>query len=171
MTTFTIRQAILSDAESIARVRVDTWRSVYKGIVSAELLDRLSVDRDAARWRENLSSPQPVFVYVAEVENQVVGFATGGAERSSDPDYGGEVYAIYILPQFQGQGIGRALIDAGRLWLLGRGFTNMLIWVLKDNLAARAFYVAQGGQEVREKPVEIGPQTLPEIGYGFTLTQ
>ena len=170
MKPFTLREAALSDAEGIARVRVDTWRSAYKGIVSAETLDNLSVERDAARWRENLSSSRPVFVYVAVVENQVVGFAIGGAERNGDPDYAGELYAIYILPQFQGQGIGQALMKAGRQWLIGHGFANMLIWVLKDNQAARAFYIAQGGRLAREKPVEIGSQTLSEVGYGFTLT-
>jgi ribosomal protein S18 acetylase RimI-like enzyme len=171
MTAFSIRQATISDAEGIARVRVNTWRSAYKGIVSAEMLDWLSVDRDAARWRENLSSPQSVFVYVAEAESQIVGFATGGAERSGDPDYTSEVYAIYILPQFQGQGIGRALMEAGRQWLVGQSFTNMLFWVLKDNLAARAFYAALGGKLVSEKTIEIGPQTLAEVGYGFSLKE
>ena len=169
MTIFTVRKAILSDSEGIARVRVDTWRAAYKGIVLDEILESLSVERDTARWQENFASSRSPFVFVAEVEGQVVGFACGGPERSRDPEYAGELYAIYILPECQGQGIGRALLDASRSWLRAHGFTSMLIWVLKENLPACGFYAALGGLPVRQKPVEIGPQTLVEVGYGFEL--
>ena len=169
MTIFTVRKAILSDAEGIARVRVDTWRAAYKGIVLDEILESLSVERDTARWQENFAGSRLPFTFVAEVEGQVVGFACGGPERSQDPQYAGELYAIYILPECQGQGIGRALLDASCKWLGEHGYSSMLIWVLKDNQPARAFYAALGGVVARQKPVEIGPQTLVEVGYGFEL--
>ena len=167
MAEFTIRNAVVDDSEGIARVRVDTWRVAYKGILSDETLGNLSVEQDTARWQENFANQRPPFTFVAEAAGGVVGFACGGPERSRDPGYAGELYAIYILPQRQGQGIGKALMAASRRWLVVQGYTNMLIWVLKDNLPARAFYAAQGGRPVREKPVEIGPQTLVEVGYGY----
>jgi ribosomal protein S18 acetylase RimI-like enzyme len=48
-----------------------------------------------------------------------------------------------------------------------RGHTSMLLWVLNDNLPARKFYEALGGKILREKPISIGDQTLPEISYGW----
>jgi hypothetical protein len=42
----------------------------------------------------------------------------------------------------------------------------VLLWVLKDNLPARKFHEVIGRKYLREKPVEIGNQTLIEVGYG-----
>ena len=108
MVTFSIRDAVLADAEGIARVRVETWRAAYQGIVLDEVLDALSVERDTARWQDNFANNRLPFVFVAEVDGGVVGFACGGPERGRDPEYAGELYAIYILPRRQGQGVGKA---------------------------------------------------------------
>ena len=48
-----------------------------------------------------------------------------------------------------------------------RGFSSMLLWVLKDNLPSRKFYEAVGGKYLREKPMVIGNQTLIEVAYGW----
>ena len=51
------------------------------------------------------------FIYVAENEaGQIVGFADGGPERARDMTFKGELYAIYILNDYQRQGVGRHLI-------------------------------------------------------------
>lgn len=51
--------------------------------------------------------------------------------------------------------------------LCARGFSSMLLWVLKDNLPAHKFYEAIGGKYLREKPIKIGNQTLIEVAYGW----
>jgi GNAT superfamily N-acetyltransferase len=103
---------------------------------------------------------------VAEQDGQIVGFVSGGPERSGDSLYSGEVYAIYILPAHQRKGIGRLLIREAVQALLAQGFSNMLIWVLSDN-PSRTFYEALGGEFVREQPIQIGAQTLTEAAYGW----
>jgi hypothetical protein len=40
-----IRQAILEDAEAIAKVHVASWQAAYKGLMPAEFLASLSVER------------------------------------------------------------------------------------------------------------------------------
>jgi ribosomal protein S18 acetylase RimI-like enzyme len=59
------------------------------------------------------------------------------------------------------------LVDAVMRELSKRGFSSMLLWVLKDNLPARKFYEALGGIYLREKPIEIGSQRLIEVAYGW----
>jgi ribosomal protein S18 acetylase RimI-like enzyme len=50
------------------------------------------------------------FIYVIEDRaGQIVGFADGGQERTGDPVYKGELYAIYILDAYQRQGLGRRI--------------------------------------------------------------
>jgi len=165
---FHIRLAHTDDADALARVHVDTWRTSYVGIVPDEHLAQLSYAKRAERWRENFATFTPAqFVLVAENELQrVIAFALGGPERENDPIYKGELYGLYVLKEYQRQGLGRRLVETvtARLWR--DGFRTMLIWVLAEN-PARDFYAALGGKPVREKMVTIGGKPLREIGFGW----
>ena len=168
---FIVRDALVADAAGIARVHVETWRAAYAGIVPDAVLAGLSIEQRTQRWQESIANlPADHYCFVAAAgDGQVVGFASGGPELREDPYYKGELYALYVLPQYQGRGMGRALLQAGAAWLRQRGFSNMLIWVLKDNQAGRAFYAALGGRPVREMPIAIGGTLLQEVGYGYEL--
>jgi ribosomal protein S18 acetylase RimI-like enzyme len=165
----TIRPARLEDALGIGKVQVDSWRSSYKSLIADSFLATLSYERRAQVWSQNLSDPHSnSFLYVAESSpEELIGFVSAGPEREGDPIYKGELYAIYLLQQAQRQGLGRKLMDMVMRELVERGFSAMLLWVLKDNLPARKFYEAAGGEYVREKSVEIGRQSLIEVAYGW----
>jgi len=167
--TIHIRPANAADAPAIARVNVDSWRSTYAGIVAEDFLATLSYERSTKKWANYLADPETASnLYVAETDHdEIIGFVSAGPERDGDPDYHGEVYAIYLLQEAQGQGTGRELIQTAMRGLRERGFTSMLLWVLKDNLPSRKFYEAVGGEYLREKPVEIGSQVLMEVAYGY----
>lgn len=127
----TIRKATEDDAKGMAKVHVDTWRTTYTGIVPDEYLNNLSYQERENMWRQAIPHGG---VYVAEVDGKVVGFANGGKERSGNyPDYGSELYAIYILKEYQGQGIGEKLVLSVAKNLVDQGYTSMLVLVLEDN--------------------------------------
>lgn len=162
-----IRPALVTDAAGIARVHVDTWRAAYQGIINAEILDGLSVEQRTQRWLGQLEAPAPKsFLLVAEQAGSVIGFASGGLERTDDPLYKGEIYGLYLRPENHRQGIGRRLVEAGVMTMLENGLPSMLIWVLRDN-PSRWFYEAIGGQYVREQEVDIRGQMLWEVAYGW----
>jgi ribosomal protein S18 acetylase RimI-like enzyme len=165
----TIRRARPEDAPGIARAHVDSWRTTYQGLIADEILQDLSYERRAERWRESLSDPQDQdFVYVAEGETgEILGFVSAGPERSGDPDYRGEVMAIYLLQSAQGQGLGRRLMQAAAAELARRGFDSLLLWVLKENTPARKFYEALGGVYLRDQSLEIGGREYVEAAYGW----
>jgi mycothiol synthase len=58
---------------------------------------------------------------------------------SSDPAMG-EIYVIGVDPDFQGLGLGRALVVAGLAWLAAVGETVGMLYVEDTNAAARALY-------------------------------
>ena len=153
----------------MAKVHVDSWRTTYKGIVPDDFLDGMSYATSEARWRRisaQTSRAYAMFVAVDEGGN-IVGFATGGRERSGDEAFDGELYAIYLLQGYQRQGIGQALFRRIVQHLIAHGFRSMLIWVLADNPACR-FYESMGGVPVRDSEVDIGGKHLRELGYGWT---
>jgi len=168
-----IRKAEPVDAAGIARVHVDSWRTTYRGLLPEELLARLSYENREHNWHQMLTATgDQGFVYVAEVETddpqaqRIVGFASGGFERTLNPDYPGELYAIYLLSEYQRLGIGRGLVKTAAQRLLADGYPAMLIWVLHEN-PARKFYEALGGQYLFEKSIQIGSFTQIEVAYGW----
>ncbi|MEM8830863.1 MAG: GNAT family N-acetyltransferase [Cyanobacteria bacterium P01_G01_bin.19] len=164
-----IREAIKQDISAIAKVHVDTWRTTYKGIFSDEFLDNMSYQKREQGWhrvfREALHNN---FTYVAENDSrQIIGFANAGSEREDNPVYKGELYAIYILENFQQLGIGKKLVGKVVEKFEEMQINSMLVWVLKDN-PAYFFYEKLGGTKVKEKEIERKENKLIEIAYGWT---
>jgi L-amino acid N-acyltransferase YncA len=157
---------VVDDADAIERVRTDTWRDTYRGLMPDALLDGLGYD--ATRRREVMSAmPSHQFVLVAENEGNVVGFCIGGPSRTPDDAFGGEVYAIYVLPEHHGHGGGRALLETAMTELVGRGFRSMIVWVLRDNAPSRRFYERMGGVHLRDEERELEGVRIIESGYGW----
>jgi GNAT superfamily N-acetyltransferase len=164
-----VRVATPDDADAIERVRTDTWRDAYRGLMPDDVLDRLGYD--GARRHEYMETRMPPqqFVLVAEHDGAVVGFANGGPSRALDPAHPGEVYAIYVLPSHQGHGHGARLLRRAARELVARGWHGMLIWVLRENHPSRRFYERMGGRHLRDRDEdrEIEGVTITESGYAW----
>ena len=165
----TIREAGLADLKAIARVNVESWLTTYRGIVPAQTLARQTMERAETRWTTILSAPaERGFTYVAEDESRmVVGYVNGGAERTGNAVYRGELYAIYLLAEQQRRGTGRRLTLRLAQRLVDEGFASLLVWVLAENRRARQFYEALGGEQVYEQELEMDGARLPEVAYGW----
>jgi ribosomal protein S18 acetylase RimI-like enzyme len=161
-----VRPADIGDAAAIARVHVDSWRSTYRGLLPDEFLDSLDAGRYTERWLRSLGD-DATRVYVAEDDHEVVAFASGGPERAGEGGYAGELYAIYVLEEAQRQGHGKSLVRAVTGGLRELGLRDMIVWVLRDNAPARAFYERLGGVYVRTQPITIGSAVLEEVSYGW----
>ena len=104
-------------------------------------------------------------ILVAESDQRnVVGFVSAGMEREENLAHEGEIYAIYIIQEFQGRGWGKKLFIHSAKHLLKDSFSSMMLWVLKDN-PSRGFYEALGGNLIKEKEIEIGGDLLMEVAY------
>ena len=168
MKAFTIREAGADDASRIARIHVDSWRETYQGLIPARLLNGLQFKQREVDWKSALKQPANTVVFVAQWPDGIYGFASAGSERSADPQYGGELYAIYLLQAKQKCGAGQALFDSVRRRLIESGYRSMLVWVLEGNPAC-GFYEAMGGRRVGNKDERFGKFLLREVGYAFNL--
>ena len=163
----TIRASRIEDAAGIACVHVDSWRTTYKGIVPAKFLADISYERREQSAKQHLSNRNNTYTYVAEDEQgHIVGFVSGGLNRDAHLEYTSELYAIYILQEAQGHGIGKKLIHALIERLVQEHCYSMLVWVLANN-PSRRFYEALGGQYVSTKQIEIGGVMLDEVSYSW----
>lgn len=140
-----LRPATISDAEAIARAHVLTWQTSYRGLVPDDFLDALVVESRADTWRVVLGEANPTHAtWVGLIDGQVVGFAHVGPSRDDDARDGvGELYAIYVLAEHQGRGVGQALIRVAASWL-GERYRSATLWVLEANERSRRFYEMSG---------------------------
>ncbi|MBE9123766.1 GNAT family N-acetyltransferase [Tychonema sp. LEGE 07199] len=164
-----VREAKIADAPAIARVNLDTWRTAYRKFLPADYLAQLSYQKREKNWQEILSNVKNTgdFVCVAENDSgQIVGFAAGGCERTGKYAYQGELFAIYILEEYQRQGIGQQLVRAVVTKLTESSLNSMLAWVLGDNSACK-FYEFLGGEKVDEHQTNKAGVAVKEIAYGW----
>lgn len=165
-----IRLATHTDALGIATVHVDSWKTAYQNVVPQDFLDQLTVKSRAQNWARNMQNPlNQMFVYVAESPTgEIIGFASAGPPQTPEPkDYDGELYAIYLLPQYFRQGIGTRLTQQVIDHLRDLQKNSLIIWVLAENPNSRAFYKKLGGKLVGEKAYEIGGKELQAVAYGW----
>lgn len=163
---YQIRKAALEDAEGIAKVHINSWRSTYKGIISDDFLNKLNIESGIERWKGRLKNPSEKYrILIAENDKQqIIGFIDGGQNRGETDKYDGELYSFYLLEEVQKQGIGREMLRAFAEEQKNNGFFNMIVWVLKDN-PARIFYEKMGGIYLEAKCLE--ELSVEEVSYGW----
>lgn len=145
--TVVVRTAVRSDAKDIARIRVETWRAAYAGLIADEVLASLDAAREGERrterWDEFHADPRMTEL-VAHVDGAVAGWAAVGPSQDADLPDDGQVFAVYALPEFWGAGVGHALMEAAVAFLRSAGFARAHLWVLDGNERAAAFYERHG---------------------------
>jgi len=141
---FTVRTATVDDAEGVAETHVRTWQHAYRGLMPDETLDALDPVAAARLRRQHISEVGPGQHWlVAEDSGTIVGFVCFGPENE-EGSTGGEIYALYVRPTYQGHGIGWALTDAAVAQLHAAGRHPVRLWVLGSNERTRRWYERYG---------------------------
>jgi GNAT superfamily N-acetyltransferase len=163
-----IRRASVDDAVAIARVRVDSWRATYRGMIPQAYLDGMSVEASATLWDRTLSArSERSQVFVAEDAEGVLGFAAGVVLPEPKLGFDAELAAIYLRPAYQRLGLGTRLLGVTAAALAAQKAAAMIVWVIAGNKAARGFYEAEGAELLVEQPFQWDGMDLVEAGYGW----
>jgi len=163
-----VRPAVAADAAAIARVRVDAWRSTYRGMMPDAYLDGMNVADNAAFWERIIGAQSPLAsVFVAFDEGTLVGFASANARHPPIHGFDAELSAIYLAAEHKRRGIGRRLVAAVAAAQRQRGASGLIAWVIAKNQPARLFYDALGGEVVAKQAFQWDGIDLIEVGYGF----
>ncbi len=142
------RRAGPRDAGAIASVHDAAWTNAYTGMVPHGALTKMVRRRGEKWWADAIR--RSTIVLVLEIAGSVVGYATLGRNRVKTLPYDGEVYELYLLPEYQGVGLGTRLFLAARGELKRRSLKGSVVWVLADNQRAISFYENAGGKAVAE---------------------
>ncbi len=134
-----IRPMSPEDLPALRLLYEKSWRWAYRDLIPQSFLDGVPKEAWAGgvtkEGRQNL---------VLEEAGALLGTVSFCPSRWwKYPDYG-EIVALYLLPEHTGQGWGRLLLGRAVAALGDQGLEKVLLWVLKDNRRARAFYEKYG---------------------------
>jgi GNAT superfamily N-acetyltransferase len=167
------RLAVPADAEAIAALHLESWRSAYRPFLPARVLDELDLTSHSAEWRRRVGVPE-VQIVLEEEGGKLVGFCahgpTGDPEASVAPRVW-EIKNLHVHPERKGTGSGSRLFDAAVQHARAIGAGSVTLWVVEGNSIARAFYerkgmVTDGGRTVHTLGAD---GTMPVVRYRLTL--
>jgi ribosomal protein S18 acetylase RimI-like enzyme len=164
-TVITIRRARGVDAGDIAAVHDVAWRDAYRGLIPGRELERMIARRGPQWWDAAIARGSRLLVL--DFADSIGGYASYGRNRVPSLPHRGEIFELYLAPQFQGLGFGRRLFEAARADLADHGYPSLLVWALADNERALAFYERLGGKLIRSAPERFGDEIRERIAFAF----
>jgi GNAT superfamily N-acetyltransferase len=160
------REATVEDAAAVANVHVKSWKESFIGIVPDSFMKKLTVEKRTKAFRERFSDPS-YKMYVAELPTgEVVGFVDVGDPRQEVGQYDAELYAIYLLRNFQGKGIGARLFRCVTEFLKSTGKRSLYLMALEAS-PYRPFYEKMGGRVVSKKQISLEGMPFTALVYGW----
>jgi ribosomal protein S18 acetylase RimI-like enzyme len=162
-----IRVARPKDAAEVARIYIESWHDTYPAVLSRQMLCAMTPQGQTARWNAAIRAQKRENVLVAEdAKAGLVAMASLGPARDKSLGYDGEVYTLYVDPNYFGRGVGKTLLQGCFVALAQRGFTSCVIWAHAKN-NARFFYETMGGRAVAERTARMMGDMVPETAFGW----
>ncbi len=156
-----IRGARSADADAIATILVHSWQHAYRDLLSADALASLSVEDWLPVWQQRLSTPEQTQTLVAELDDEIIGFASWGPDRNGELS-DRMLYSIYMAPIAMGKGVGSSLLRHAEAAMLADGGDRGTLHVLIDNPPTRRFYERPGWQLLPDSEAD-------ETFFGITV--
>lgn len=123
----------VADMDGKGYVHWKSWQESYAGIVSADYLANMSLEKCieiARRWPEG--------ILVAKDGERVIGFVAYGTEAMEDIRPCGMIFGLYLLQEYHGRGIGKRLMEAAMSKM--DDCEAVALWVFRENEKAIRFY-------------------------------
>lgn len=163
-----IRKAKKEDSENIIDVNIKTWLDTYKGIVADEFLKNKINTRQISIDKCRNTVEKDNNVYVAILDNKLVGIVSFGKSKIDKYYKYGEIYSLYVLKDYQRRGIGKAIFFNGINDLKEQQYKNILVSCIKQN-PSNEFYIKMGGKKIGEKTSLFGKQLIQENIFEFKI--
>ncbi len=146
----------LEHSFDMAHIHVRTWQFAYHNLLDKKFLQELSVTEQAEKWSRRLIDADSSFIiFAATVKKKIIGYIFGGRPQyKEDNRYDCEIYAFYVLPEYQGLGVGKKLFKTFTTEAINRGYKHGCIWCLDGN-PTEGFYKHTNGIYKKSKRIPI----------------
>ncbi len=166
---YSIRYASIKDAPILGEIHSSSWKVAYKDLVPDEVLDNMTAEKRTRFFEKSLFEgwEEDAIIFKDEIP---LGFICLGKCRDKDMDSSfGEIWGLYLAPEYYHKGIGQVIMNWGLEELKNRGYSNVSLWVFEKNLSARTFYEKMGFYfDGTVNELNIGGKLLNEVRYRRT---
>lgn len=193
-----VRAARADEAEEIARIQLATWRTAYRRLFPARVLDRLDPTWMAGRWREAIEAPPDarhrVLIAIEQAEQSqpaapgnggadaaaLVGFAASGPagqdaaapEEAAPPSDTAAITDLLVEPRWGRRGHGSRLLAASVALWRGDGFTTAVAWVFEEDPATRSFLRSAGWEpDGARRALDVEDLLVPQLRMHTALSE
>lgn len=145
------RPSLISDYDQVHNILRTTWLDTYRRFVPEnDLLWYLEKEYNREKYQQILLDPD-YQAFLALSSDQAVGWM-----RIRFPPEYLNIVSLYILPRFQGCGIGSRFLDMANTIAQQRQYQYITLGVMSDNLKSKTWYERQGFRFTSEEPFTIG---------------
>ena len=139
-----IRKVKQGDADTLAYIQTQSWKAAFKGIIDDEMLDKCTNIDKARLMYQRFLDENKGNGYLLTVDNKPHCIAYW--DKARDPKLAGkaELICIHSLPNNWHKGFGSKMMDMVLSDIKSSGYSEVVLWVFRDNLRARAFYEVKG---------------------------
>ena len=149
-----------SDFPAVRRILWESWIAAYRTFIPEEDLRTYFEATYRIDSLARLYDNPRVHGFIGEADGEAVGFARTQFHRNENRLY---LASLYLLPAFQGKGIGGRLLRAAEEKALAYGLRELWVGVMVQNEAARRWYDRRGFRFVREEPFRMGRTTVAHL--------
>jgi ribosomal protein S18 acetylase RimI-like enzyme len=158
-----IRPAVTEDIPGIKSVLAATWRDAYSSFLSEESITKVTTEWHSAQVLQAEIDGQTTFVGIATGEGgRIVGVITA---HSDGPQL--VVSRLYLLPEFQRQGIGERMME--RAFDAFPQTRRIRLVVEEQSPKGRAFYDKLGFYQIGVEVADVGGTLLRSIVMERTI--
>lgn len=140
-----VRKASLEDAGTIVSTRQKVWDATYRGIYPDEMIDAFDWKRHLEAEQCRLSNPNFQCYMVLDGKHCVGYLSYGRIHPGLWKDFAFRLHSLYLLPPYQGKGLGKQLFLQARDACRDMGYGKMFLDCHPDNTKALQFYMRMGG--------------------------
>lgn len=162
MAELTIRTAVADDVPTILRIAERGWKTAYGDFLSQQTIDTAMAEwYDPNTTREQIEC-EDVAYFVAEQHGNILGYASGSPSSEKTIATLG---AIYVDPEYWGNGVGTALLEEFEDFCRQRGCDTIQFQVLTENDVGTSFYRKHGYEVVEVRATELFGETVREYEF------
>jgi len=148
------------DFPAVRRILWESWMAAYRTFIPGEDLRTYFEATYQIDSLARLYDSPHIDGFIGEADGEAAGYARTQFHKNENRLY---LASLYLLPAFQGKGIGGSLLRAAQEKALAWGLTEIWVGVMVQNEAARGFYERRGFRFVREEPFRMGRTTVPHL--------
>lgn len=153
-----VKKLTILDAESAAKIHIETWRDTYPGLLPQRMIDSMTLERNIPMWKEIIEKDS-YHNFGAFSGNELLGMGTAGKPRL-DLGFDAEIWSMNVPKRNQGIGAGKRIFEVLLQELRLGGAKKIYLTCVDKNFNALAFYQHMGGKQASDLLLRDGYQEL-----------